>query len=290
MAFLRDWACSMRPGTFGIRRTDRASGIDLTFIMAASRCDRSARESRRLATALGILRARRQRANGDRGRRSNMRSRPRERQPDDAAEHPLRPAPHACSGVHPGACLRWRRRSRPDSCERRLLQELGSHFIATTGPSRHRRRRALRSRQPRRGARRRRPARRVPADANADAMAALERAVLAHPATRCAYAFALGPRRGAPSTGWWPTAASAFARCSRVGSIRHHRVGADGWRPVASFGQGFQPRGSNSARDRRFCRGQVRADAGSPPGRAVRGTGGVYGAAGFIPGSPATRS
>src|SRR5688572_18203104 len=79
------------------------------------------------------------------------------------------------------------------SCERRLLQELGWRFVVTTSASATIDDGAPCDRGSLAEAHAAGDLRvRVPANANADAVAALERAVLAHPATRCAHAFALG--------------------------------------------------------------------------------------------------
>src|SRR5687768_4369875 len=77
------------------------------------------------------------------------------------------------------------------SCERRLLQELGWRFVVTTSASATIDAGAPCDRGSLAEARAAGDLR-VHVPASADANAALERAVLAHPATRCAYAFALG--------------------------------------------------------------------------------------------------
>ncbi len=170
------------------------------------------------------------------------------------------------------------------SCERRLLQELGWRFDASTittptidaGTPCDRGNLAeaqaagdLRVR--------------VPANADVGAVAGLERDLLEHPATRCAFAFALGAatRRAVDRL-----VANRDFRFSTLqpGWIDFGITGAarDGWEPVASFGRGFRPRGSNSDAIEGFYRGQVRAECGV--GRQVAqyaAQAELYGPAGF---------
>lgn len=152
----------------------------------------------------------------------------------------------------------------PTSCERRLLQALGWRFVATDA--------AAASIDPGtpcdRGSLAEAHAAgdlrvRVPIRAGAQAIAALERAVLAHPATRCAHGFALGSatRRAVDRL-----VANRGFRFSTLqpGWIDFGPTGAarDGWRTMASFGRRFQPRGSNTRAIDGFYRGQVRAECG----------------------------
>ncbi len=88
---------------------------------------------------------------------------------------------------------------------------------------------------------------RVPRDLDAQARAKLEDDVLRHPATVCAYGFALGDatRRAVDKL-----VANPGYRFSAVqlGWIGFGASGArhDGWEPIASFGRGYRPRDSNS--------------------------------------------
>lgn len=170
------------------------------------------------------------------------------------------------------------------SCERQLLQALGWRFVATGT--------AIASINPGtpcdRGSLAEAHAAgdlrvRVPARGDAGAIAALERAVLAHPATRCAHGFALGAatRRAVDRL-----VANRGFRFSTLqpGWIDFGPTGAarDGWRPMAWFGRRFQPRGSNTRAIEGFYRGQVRAECGV--GRQVAqyaAQAELYGARGF---------
>ena len=156
-------------------------------------------------------------------------------------------------------------RSQPaESCERRLLQELGWRFLSTTAAEAAIDGGAPCDRGSLAEAHDAGDLRvRVPVNADAAAISALQRAVLAHPATRCAYAFALGAatRRAVDRL-----VANPGFRFSTLqpGWIDFGITGAarDGWRPLASFGRAFQPSGSNSAAIDGFYGGQVRAECG----------------------------
>lgn len=104
---------------------------------------------------------------------------------------------------------------------------------------------------------------RVPPRMDAAGWARLHEELLAHPATTCAYAFALGDAtrravdRLAANPGYRFTAL-------QLGWIGFGVTGAgrDGWRPIASFGRGYMPRDSNWRAIEGFYTGQVRAECG----------------------------
>jgi hypothetical protein len=124
---------------------------------------------------------------------------------------------------------------------------------------------------------------RVPSRLDAAASARLYESLLHHPATLCAYDFALGAatRRAVDrlvanpgfrftglQLGWIGFGASGSAR--------------DGWEPIASFGRGFRPRGANSQAIEGFYTGHVRGECGL--GRLIAQYGSqkeLYGSAGF---------
>lgn len=104
---------------------------------------------------------------------------------------------------------------------------------------------------------------RVPRSLDAAAHARLERSLLNHPATHCAYGFVLGAatrravdqlvdnpgyRFSAMQMGWIGFGPSGSAR--------------DGWQPIAWFGRGYQPRGGNYQAIEAFYTGQVRSECG----------------------------
>ncbi|BDU16451.1 hypothetical protein [Lysobacter auxotrophicus] len=104
---------------------------------------------------------------------------------------------------------------------------------------------------------------RIPRGLDAAARARLYDELLRHPATRCAYGYALGDaaRRAADKL-----AANPGYRFSglQLGWIGFGPTGSrrDGWEPIASFGRGYQPRGANSRAIDAFYRGHVRAECG----------------------------
>ncbi|WP_139381446.1 hypothetical protein [Pseudoxanthomonas indica] len=104
---------------------------------------------------------------------------------------------------------------------------------------------------------------RVPAGMDAVSLARLERDLLAHPATHCAYGFQLGTatRRAVDQL-----SANAGYRFSalQVGWIGFGPSGSarDGWEPIASFGRGYQPRAGNYRAIQAFYAGQVRSECG----------------------------
>jgi len=104
---------------------------------------------------------------------------------------------------------------------------------------------------------------RVPNDLDADARARLSHELLHHPATSCAYGFALGAatRRAVDrltnNTGYRFSALQfGWIAFGPTGSAR------DGWKPIALFGRGYQPRGANSRAIEGFYTGQVRSECG----------------------------
>lgn len=170
------------------------------------------------------------------------------------------------------------------SCERQVLQELGWRFVASTTATA-----TIDAGTPcDRGSLAEAHVAgdlrvHVPVKVDAGAMAALERGLLEHPGTHCAFAFALGAatRRAVDRL-----VANRGFRFSTLqpGWIDFGITGAarDGWRPVASFGRAFRPRGGNSDAIEGFYRGRVRAECGV--GRQVAqyaAQAELYGAAGF---------
>ncbi len=104
---------------------------------------------------------------------------------------------------------------------------------------------------------------RIPRDLDAAARSGLAEELLAHPATHCAYAFALGTatRRAVDRL----VANPGFRFSSvQMGWIGFGPTGAahDGWKPIATFGRGYQPSGTNSRAIEAFYTGQVRGECG----------------------------
>ena len=104
---------------------------------------------------------------------------------------------------------------------------------------------------------------RVPNDLDVDARARLSVELLHHPATSCAYGFALGTAtrravdRVTTNTGYRFSALQlGWIGFGPTGSAR------DGWKPIALFGRGYQPRGANSRAIEGFYTGQVRSECG----------------------------
>lgn len=104
---------------------------------------------------------------------------------------------------------------------------------------------------------------RVPADADAVQLDALEAGLRAHPATRCAYGLALGvaTRRAVDRL----VANDGFRFSAlQLGWVGFGPTGSarDGWQPMASFGRAYRPRAGNAAAITGFYDGQVRAECG----------------------------
>lgn len=149
-------------------------------------------------------------------------------------------------------------------CERALLQELGWRFVATDAAQPRIEagtpceRASLADAQARGDLRIG-----VPKGADAAAVEALHHALLAHPATTCAFAFRLGDatRRAVDRL-----AANPGYRFSglQTGWIAFGVGGAarDGWRSIAGFGRGYVPRGGNWDAINAFYSGSVRAECG----------------------------
>ncbi|WP_342315877.1 hypothetical protein [Lysobacter sp. FW306-1B-D06B] len=104
---------------------------------------------------------------------------------------------------------------------------------------------------------------RFPARLDAASRARLEDELLRHPATACAYSFALGAAtrravdRLAGNPGYRFSALQmGWIGFGPTGSAR------DGWKPIALFGRGYQPRGSNMRAIEAFYAGQVRSECG----------------------------
>ena len=104
---------------------------------------------------------------------------------------------------------------------------------------------------------------RIPDRLDKDARARLNDALLQHPATTCAYGFALGAAtrravdRLAGNPGYRFSAIQmGWIGFGPTGSAR------DGWKPIALFGRGYQPRGANSSAIEAFYSGQVRSECG----------------------------
>lgn len=103
----------------------------------------------------------------------------------------------------------------------------------------------------------------VPRKLDADAHTRLHESLLRHPATRCAYGFALGTatRRAVDRLAGNP--GYRFSAL-QIGWIGFGPTGSarDGWKPIAFFGRGYQPRDSNSRAIEAFYRGHVRSECG----------------------------
>ena len=124
---------------------------------------------------------------------------------------------------------------------------------------------------------------RVPRQLDPDARARLHDTLLRHPATTCAYGFALGAatRRAADRLAGNP--GYRFSAL-QLGWIGFGPTGSarDGWKPIAWFGRGYQPRGSNSRAIEGFYTGQVRSECGVGRQVAQYATQAeLYGPAGF---------
>ncbi|MFC3814770.1 hypothetical protein [Lysobacter sp. GCM10012299] len=104
---------------------------------------------------------------------------------------------------------------------------------------------------------------RVPDSFDAAAKERLADELLHHPATICAHGFALGTatRRAVDRL----VANPGFRFSSvQMGWIGFGPTGSahDGWKPIATFGRGYQPRGSNYRAIQAFYEGQVRGECG----------------------------
>lgn len=150
------------------------------------------------------------------------------------------------------------------ACTQGLLEELGWRFVATDAAAVE-----IRPGEPcdRAGLAEARAAGdlvvRMPRRLDPAARARLGEALLQHPATRCAYGFALGAAtrravdRLSANPGYRFTALQAgWIGFGPTGPAR------DGWESIAWFGRGYRPRGSNSRAIEAFYEGQVRSECG----------------------------
>ncbi|KWS05585.1 hypothetical protein AZ78_3137 [Lysobacter capsici AZ78] len=87
--------------------------------------------------------------------------------------------------------------------------------------------------------------------------------LLRHPATHCAYGFALGAATRRAVDRLVDNRGFAFTAV-QIGWIGFGASGSahDGWTPVALFGRGYKPRGGNSRAIDAFYDGRVRAECG----------------------------
>lgn len=123
----------------------------------------------------------------------------------------------------------------------------------------------------------------VPAGLDAADMQRLHDALLQHPATTCAYAFALGDATRRAVDRLVANDGYRFSAL-QLGWIGFGPTGAarDGWRRIASFGRGYVPRAGNWRAIEGFYHGRVRAECGV--GRQVAqyaAQAELYGAEGF---------
>jgi len=108
-------------------------------------------------------------------------------------------------------------------------------------------------------------------------------ALLAHPATRCAYFFRLGAatRRATNRLAGNPDYRFSGLQAGWIG-FGWGGARRDGWTPVASFGRAFVPAGGNSRAIEGFYRGRVRSECGVGRQVAQYATQAeLYGPAGF---------
>lgn len=104
---------------------------------------------------------------------------------------------------------------------------------------------------------------RVPADLDAAARERLNQQLLRHPATHCAYGFALGAAARRAIDRLVANRGFRFTGL-QIGWIGFGPTGSlhDGWRPISLFGRGYRPLGANSRAIRAFYHGQVRGECG----------------------------
>jgi hypothetical protein len=104
---------------------------------------------------------------------------------------------------------------------------------------------------------------RIPERLDSAARARLSASLLHHPATTCAYGFALGvaTRRAVDRLAANPGYRFSFVQFGWIG-FGPTGSARDGWKSVASFGRGYQPRGANSRAIEAFYAGQVRSECG----------------------------
>jgi len=104
---------------------------------------------------------------------------------------------------------------------------------------------------------------RVPAGLDSNARARLDEELLRHPATACAYGFALGDATRRAVDKLVANPGYGFSAL-QIGWVGFGPTGSrrDGWEPIASFGRGYRPRGSNTRAIEAFYTGHVRAECG----------------------------
>jgi hypothetical protein len=123
----------------------------------------------------------------------------------------------------------------------------------------------------------------VPRNLDVAARTRLNDVLLHHPATQCAYGFALGvaTRRAVDRLAGNPGYRFSAVQLGWIG-FGPTGSARDGWKPIALFGRGYQPRGANSRAIEAFYTGSVRSECGV--GRQVAqyaAQAELYGMAGF---------
>lgn len=149
-------------------------------------------------------------------------------------------------------------------CKARLLQDLGWRFVSVDGPTVEIRPgvpcdRADLSQAQSEGD----LVVRIPRHMDTAARERLSDELLKHPATACAYSFALGAATRRAVDRLTGNPGYRFSAV-QMGWIGFGPTGStrDGWKPVAWFGRGYQPRASNSRAIEAFYNGQVRSECG----------------------------
>lgn len=104
---------------------------------------------------------------------------------------------------------------------------------------------------------------RIPDRLDGVARARLSETLLRHPATACAYGFALGTATRRAIDRLVDNRGYRFSAV-QIGWIGFGPTGSarDGWEPIAWFGRGYRPRGSNSRAIEAFYSGHVRSECG----------------------------
>jgi hypothetical protein len=149
-------------------------------------------------------------------------------------------------------------------CKQRLLQDFGWRFVATSGeavrihPGRPCDRADLAQAQHAGDL-----IARIPTDLSPPERQRLLDRLLHHPATSCAYNFALGAATRRAVNRLVDNRGFRFSSL-QLGWIGFGPTGSthDGWRPIALFGRGYRPSGSNSRAIGAFYTGQVRSECG----------------------------
>lgn len=104
---------------------------------------------------------------------------------------------------------------------------------------------------------------RLPRRLDLAARARLSESLLHHPATACAYGFALGAatQRAVDRLAGNPGYRFSFVQFGWIG-FGPTGSARDGWESIATFGRGYRPRGSNSRAIETFYTGKVRSECG----------------------------